>query len=273
MSGKSKDNRKLVLLLIASISVVVLIYCVIRLALYSLSSYNANKEISDLKEKTELADSALTPLKDKDAGDEDQNSGLSGIAVSKYKSLYEENKDFAGWIKIEGTKIDYPVMQTPSDEEYYLHRNFKKLSSDEGLPFIDARSDIVRPSSNIIIYGHNMKSGDMFADLLKYDDYDFYSEHQTIVFDTIFAEGTYTVISVFRTDVSDDSNEDFKFYKFINNTSSYPLSKYLSEIKSCSKHSIPFDPEKVTGLITLSTCEYTKKDGRFVIVAAKMSDI
>ena len=116
-----------------------------------------------------------------------------------------------------------------------------------------------------------MKNGDMFADLLKYSDRDFCETHKTIYFDTIFEEGTYEVISVFRTDVSSDSNEDFMFYEFIDNTASYPLEKYLSEIKTKSIYEIPFDPGKITNLITLSTCEYTKKDGRFVVIAAKTS--
>ena len=273
MGKNQKDSKKLLLLLLASVSVIILIYCIIRLALYSLSSYRTNKEISELKNKTEQSASAITPVSETNAIDSGEKNDPVRISVSKFETLYTENKDFSGWIKIDGTKIDYPVMQTVSDEEYYLHRNFNKLSSDEGLPFIDARCDITRPSANIIIYGHNMKNGDMFADLLKYDSQSFYEDHKTISFDTIFSEGTYQIISVFRTDVSKDSTEDFRFYEFVNNTSSYPLSRYLSEIRTYSIYPIQFDAEKVTELITLSTCEYTKKDGRFVVIAAKLSDI
>ena len=269
MSKESKDNKKLILLAVAAVSLLVLIGCIIKLALYSLSSYDSNKERDELKEKIADEDSVLTPI------DTDNNpeSRQEKINSSRYAALYKENNDFSGWIRIDGTKIDYPVMQTVSDEEYYLHRNFSKESADEGLPFIDARCDIFRPSTNIIIYGHNMKNGDMFADLLKYDSKSYYEQHPTITFDTIFAEGTYRIISVFRTDVSEDSDEDFQFYRFVNDTSSYPLQKYLSEIRAKSCYEIPFDADKVTGLITLSTCEYTKKDGRYVVIAAKMTDI
>lgn len=269
MSSKSKDNKKLVLLIVASVSVVVLIVCVVRLALYSLDSYRSEKNVDNLKEKIENDISSSSG----------EVSGMSGesiseeITVSKFNTLYKENRDFAGWIHIDGTKIDYPVMQTINDEEFYLHRNFYKEESAAGLPFIDCRCDIVRPSTNIIIYGHNMKSGDMFADLLKYDDKDYLEEHDTIVFDTIFRENKYKIISVFRTDVSEDSGEDFKFYTFVNASDSYSLKRYLAEVKSYSKHEIPFDPDKVVSVITLSTCEYTKKDGRYVVIAAKMSDI
>ena len=277
MGNNSKDTKRLVLLLIASVSIIILIYCIIRLALYSLNSYKANKDIDELKEQIEQATPSagdksqfsemLTPT----AADNLTDARAQHASASKYRTLFEQNSDFAGWITIDGTAIDYPVMQTIFDEEYYLHRNFDKLSSDEGLPFIDAKSDIVRPSANIIIYGHNMKNGDMFADLLKYSDQDYYKEHRIVYFDTLFDEGTYEIISVFRADVSPDSEDDFKFYEFIENTDLYPLDKYLSEIKARSIYEIPFDPEKITNLITLSTCEYTKKDGRFVVIAAKTS--
>lgn len=272
MSKESKDNKKLILLTVAAISLIILIVCIIKLALYSLSSYDSNKERDELKEKISESGSGsvLPPINNTENIPEDRQEKIN---ASKYSALYKENNDFSGWIKIDGTNIDYPVMQTVSDEEYYLHRNFKKESADEGLPFIDARCDIFRPSANLIIYGHNMKNGDMFADLLKYDSKSYYEQHPTITFDSIFSEGTYKIISVFRTDVSKDSEEDFQFYRFVNDTSAYPLKTYLSEIKARSCYEIPFDENKVVGLITLSTCEYTKKDGRYVVIAAKMSDI
>ena len=276
MSRNQKNNSKKVLLFIASVSVIILIYCMIRLTIYSLNSYKANKEIDELKQQTSTVsaipsaafDNSVVPSADA------QESAMSSKSSSgsKYMSLLEQNSDFAGWIKIEGTKIDYPVMQTVSDEEYYLHRSFAKEYSDEGLPFIDSACDIARPSTNIIIYGHNMKNGDMFADLLKYSDSGFWKDHKTINFDTVFQESTYTVISVFRIDVSDESPENLRFYEFINNTESYTLEQFLSEIKEKSAYEIPFETDKITHIITLSTCEYTKKDGRFVVIAAKTSD-
>ena len=275
MSQKKNESGKLVLLLIASVSIVVLIYCVVRLTLYTLSTGKSRNEIKDLKSKTE-SEQAVTPYLISDSGSIKTNDdeGVKELSVlSKYKPLYKDNSDFSGWVTIDGTKIDYPIMQTIDDEEFYLHKNFNKEKSDEGLPFIDARCDITLPSSNLIVYGHNMKNGDIFADLLKFSDKDYLDKHPFVKFDTIYETGIYKIISVFRVDVSGEDPNEFKFYEFVNDSESYPLSRYLSEIKSHSLFEIPFEEENVLSLITLVTCEYTKKDGRMVMIAAKMSDI
>ena len=82
-----------------------------------------------------------------------------GTVIGKYVDLYEANSDIIGWITVEGTKIDYPVMQTQDDPEFYLRRNFQKEHATAGVPFMDASSDIFVPTSNFLIYGHNMKNG------------------------------------------------------------------------------------------------------------------
>ena len=99
-----------------------------------------------------------------------------GTVIGKYVDLYEANSDIIGWITVDGTKIDYPVMQTQDDPEFYLRRNFQKEHATAGVPFMDASSDIFVPTSNFLIYGHNMKNGTMFHDMLKYKDKSFYQE-------------------------------------------------------------------------------------------------
>ena len=96
------------------------------------------------------------------------------------RNLYLENADMVGWIQIEGTKIDYPVMQTPADPNYYLKHDFEKHYTDYGCPFMQADCDALAPSDNLIIYGHNMKDGSMFADLAKYRSNDFWQNHKTV---------------------------------------------------------------------------------------------
>ena len=96
--------------------------------------------------------------------------------------LYAQNSDLVGWIRVDGTRIDYPVMQTPDNPEYYLHRDFNKEYSDSGTPFLDANSRI-GGTWNWIIYGHNMKFGTMFHDLQKYDSKEFWDAHKTFSVD------------------------------------------------------------------------------------------
>jgi len=274
MSGDNKDGKKLGLLLIASLSVIVLLYCIIRLALYSLKNYEQDRSISELKELKNNAE-ALTPTFPASSqsiiSKNTETISDTDEVLLKYRTLYSDNSDLAGWIKVDGTKIDYPVMQTVSDEEYYLHRNFKRLSSDEGLPFADARCDLTTPGENVIIYGHNMKNGDMFADLLKYEDEDFFNSHSSISFDTLFDEKEYKVISVFRTDVSADCKDGFRFYEFVKSSSERSLTDFIAEAVKNSIYKVSFDPGKVKGLLTLCTCEYSNKDGRFVVIAADFS--
>lgn len=78
-----------------------------------------------------------------------------------------------GWIKIDGTAIDYPVMYTPNDGDFYLTHGFNKQKARNGVPFIDQRCTVEPPGTNIIIYGHHMKNGTMFADLAQYKDKNF----------------------------------------------------------------------------------------------------
>ena len=273
MQDNKKDNGKLALILVASLSVIVLIFCVVRLAIYKLSSYKTNKEVKELEEQIDDDPAALPTVLPAQNSSSEASKPQKKEILSKYSLLREQNKDFSGWIKISGTNISYPVMKNDNDGEYYLHRNFSKASSDEGLPFIDQRCDISSPSKNIIIYGHNMKNGDMFADLLKYEDPEYLIKHDTVSIDTVYEEGTYTIISVFRTDVSEESHEEFKFYEFVDEKTPGEFEAYIKAAKDASLYSIPFEETGITGLITLSTCEYTKKDGRFVIIAAKYADI
>ena len=116
--------------------------------------------INGMKEQNALED-----LKDLQTEREDLITD-KGTVMGKYADLYLANGDIIGWVTVEDTKIDYPVMQTQSDPEYYIRRGFDKESTSSGTPFMDATSDIFVPTSNFLIYGHNMKNGTMFHDLL-----------------------------------------------------------------------------------------------------------
>ena len=105
--------------------------------------------------------------------DTQQETASEPEKQASYRNLYLENADMVGWIQIEGTSIDYPVMQTPADPNYYLKHDFEKHYTDYGCPFMQADCDALAPSDNLIIYGHNMKDGSLFADLAKYGSKDF----------------------------------------------------------------------------------------------------
>ena len=115
---------------------------------------------------------------------EELAAAQAALAHEKYGALFEQNEDFIGWIKIDGTKIDYPVMQSPNNPDYYLKHSFEKAYSDYGVPYID-EACATGISNNLVIYGHHMKNGTMFSDLCNYTDADFCKEHPIINFDTL----------------------------------------------------------------------------------------
>ncbi len=116
-------------------------------------------------------------------------------------ALIAENADCIGWLSVDGTNISYPVMHTPSDPQKYLRRNFYGKYSQSGVPSIDGRCSL--QSTNLIIYGHNMKNGTMFSDLKKYLDSEFLNAHRTVKFETVDGIRCFTVTEILRTDITD----------------------------------------------------------------------
>ena len=277
MSENKAANRKLVLLLIIVVSIIILIVCAIRLSLYSLSAYEDSLDNAKLKKM--VGESSVTLAQDFETGryvvsdDTDISASPEEKQVlDKYRTLYDMNPDIVGWISIDGTNVDYPVMQTVYDEEYYLHRNYYKEETKSGLPFMDNRCITRLPSTNLIIYGHNMKSGAMFADLLKYESKSYYEKHKFIRFDTIYEEAMYEIIAVFKSNVSYVGENTFKFYNFIQADTPEEFENYYNTIRSMSLYDIEATAVSSDYLITLSTCEYSVEDGRFVVVARRISN-
>ena len=260
------------LLLIAVVSILVLLVCVFLLITYSLKSYKQSLLHSSLRGL--VGDSQVELTTDFSSGRTAVSNGgfgSDGQILDKYRTLYDMNNDIVGWISIEDTKVDYPVMQTLDDEEFYLHRNYYREESSEGLPFMDSRCIITAPSSNLIIYGHNMKNGTMFADLLKYESKSYYQKHKYIRFDTIYEEAIYEIVAVFRSRVAFKDENTFRFYNFIQADFEEEFDSYYDTIRSMSLYDIEAEAMPSDYLLTLSTCEYTVEDGRFVVVARKIA--
>lgn len=182
-------------------------------------------------------------------------------------NLYLINNDVVGWIRIEGTNINYPVMQ---NSEYYLRRNIYKEYSTYGTPFLADYCNI-NLSDNLIIYGHHIKSGMMFADLDKYKSYDYYLNHKTIKLyklqRTETIEEEYKIISCFKTTVNKGG---FKYYDFFNAASEADYNSFVEQCRELSFYNTEDTAKYRDKLITLSTCEYSLNNGRMVVVAKKI---
>lgn len=189
------------------------------------------------------------------------------VMLAKYVGLYEENKDLAGWLSIEGMKIDYPVMQG-EDDEYYLHHDFYGEDSKYGCLYVRGRADL-DAGTNFIIYGHNMKDGSMFGELDMYLKESFYKEHPTISFDTLYEERTYDIIAVFRSQVYNADDDVFKYYRFYEADTQEEFEDFYGNIKELSLYDTGVEARYGDTFLTLSTCAYHVPDGRLVVVAKR----
>ncbi|MDE7299364.1 MAG: class B sortase [Lachnospiraceae bacterium] len=196
-------------------------------------------------------------------------TGADSDILYKYSVLYKRNSDMAGWIQIPGTVVNYPVMLTPDDEEYYLKKGFDKKFDINGIPFMDARCSVAEPTTNFLIYGHNMKNGSMFSALLNYEREDFYKEHPGIRFDTIYETGQYEIVGVFRTQIAFEGEETYRYYQFIQAESRKEYDAYIAYVKENAFYDTGITAEYGTQLLTLSTCDRSIEEGRLVVVARK----
>ncbi len=253
--------------------ILLLIAAAVCLSIYIINTIKGYKSKKELQEMTEIVGVTIEEgeidlpgiftSKDTNEADRPQMPEI----LEKYKNLYYINSDFVGWIKSENTVLNYPVMQNGT---YYLYRNFKGEDDNYGLPFLDYRCDIKEPSMNYIIHGHNMRSGDMFAEILKYRNNSYYVKHKKIFFDTIFETGTYEVFAAFKVSVNKKSKEYFDYYDFIDTDSESEFNNFIYNIKQHDFYETNIWPSYGDRLLTLSTCEYSVEDGRFVVMARKI---
>ena len=150
--------------------------------------------------------------------------------LPQYQALYAQNSDLAGWIQIDGTNINYPVMQSKHDPDFYLKHNFEKADSPHGCPYVQANCDLQTPSDNILVYGHNMKDGTMFSDLLQYKRESFWEQHRIIRFDTMTAQAEYTVMAVFRGEAEDL----FAYYQCTDTETPQEFAAYVDACKNAA---------------------------------------
>lgn len=269
----SKKTKKRLLNILTVICILVAIGCGGYLAYYYYTSSKTEAEFNELRDlKIDIP--TVDASNGTGANPDVEMVDIGGVSVQKkFEKLYQVNKDFIGWITIADTVIDYPVMYTPNDAEngeFYIHRDFDMNYSAAGLPFIDRYCRIEEPTDNIIIYGHNMNSGTMFHDILKYQEQEFYEEHKTFTFDTIYGDGTYEVVVAFYGQILPEESTDFKYYEFVNAGNKEEFMHFVDNVKAMSVIDTGVEVEYGDTLVTLSTCAYHVKDGRFAVIAKKI---
>ena len=240
-------------------------------ALFLFSGVMLYRQYADEKQSAEAFDNIAALVQDEtppaDEPQESETPQPEQTAFEKYAAVYEQNSDFVGWISIEGTNIDYPVMQTVDNPNYYLKHSFEKTYSDYGVPYVD-EACAVDQSNNIVIYGHHMKNKTMFSSLVNYANKAYFDEHPVIRFDTLFGFGEYRVIAAFSFDTN---NETFRYNEYTD-MNEEKFDEFISECMARSAYDTGYTAEYGDRLLTLSTCEYTHTNGRFVVVAKLISE-
>ena len=164
----------------------------------------------------------------------ESDSSVKTERMLKLENLQKENNDIVAWIEIEKTNINYPVLQG-NDNDFYMNHNYKKGYSQSGSIFLDKDCSLFPLSSNLLIYGHNMKNGTMFKDLLKYESKKYFESHSNIRFTTNMEDSTYEIISAFKSKVYYASEKNvFRYYYFINANSEDDFNEFVNNVKKSS---------------------------------------
>lgn len=186
---------------------------------------------------------------------------------TEYAALYAENSDFAGWVHIDNTGIDYPVMFTPQEPEYYLRRAFDKTDSQSGTPFVSADSTI--DSDFFIIYGHNMKNDTMFGTLDYYKEKSFWEENPRLSFTTVTEKREYEIFAALQTRVLYQDEAGYRYYFQVGDLTEEAFDELTGWFQQNALYDTGITPTYGEQLVVLSTCSYHTDNGRFIIAARR----
>ncbi len=255
-----------------------IIILLLLIVILAISSFFIIKEFAENKKETDIYDELQeivieenTDIDTKNVDTEIEKS--EGKSSNKYnlENIAKINSDVVGWIKIENTNIDYPIMQ---NGDYYLHKDIYKNYSSHGTPYLAPFCNL-KKSDNLIIYGHHMKDNTMFSQLEKYKNYNFYLNHKYIKFFTIedgkTIENNYEVMIAFKTIAYSD--EGFRYYSYTDFQNYEDYEEFVENCRNLEFYYTGVDGTHQDKYITLSTCEYSQKNGRMIIVAKKIKKI
>lgn len=239
------------------------IYILLILLLIGIMLISSNLLYKDLKEnkKQEAVFEELIEIVE-------SSNNESEKSFTDYSTIFDKNEDMVAWLKIDNSNINYPVMQTKDKPNYYLYKNFYKEYSAYGTPYISEKCDIY-DSDNIIIYSHNMNNKEMFGELENYKSEEYYNSHKIIQFITKEEIYNYEIISVFKTTVY--NKNCFEYYQFTDSQSKGEFDTFIKKCKELSFYDTKVTAEYGDKLITLSTCDYSTKNSRLVVVAKRLN--
>ncbi len=236
-----------------------IILIIVLVANIVISTFYLLKNQQEDKEQDKIFSEIQEIIKEEDTEEKREDT----INIDK---LYEINNDIVAWVKIEGTNINYPVMQTKDRPDYYLYKNFYKKYSISGTPYMAESCDI-ETSDNLIIYGHNMSNHRIFGELKYYKKEEYCKSHNIINLYTMNGITKYEVMAVLRTNI----NTGFKYYRFYKAQDEGEFDTFVKKCKELSFFDTGVTAKYGEKILTLSTCEGSQKDVRFIVVAKSIS--
>lgn len=234
---------------------------------YFIDSHNHQSQYEDLASIVESVQKE-TEGSDPSDGPAPTDPSSEKPILPEYQELYELNNDLVGWLKIDGTRVNYPVLQSPDSPDFYLYRDFYKERNIRGNLYARETCDINKPSDNITIYGHYMADGTMFHDLHNYMDEKFYKEHDIIIFDTLTEHHKYRIFAVFKTTAS--IGQGFPYHRFEDAATEQEFNEFIRSCITLSLYDTGIVPVYGDKIICLSTCEYSRENGRLVVAAYRI---
>ena len=244
---------------------VLYVFCIMLLiSSILISSYFIYKELKENKKQENNFEELIEIVEQTNPEDKEQVETVINI-----DNLYAINSDIVGWLRINDTTINYPIMQIKSNPNYYLHRDFYKKYSSYGTPYMSEECNI-NTSDNLVIYGHHMNHKKVFGALENYKSKEFYENHKVIEFTTLEEMKKYEIFAVFKTVVY--SKNTFKYYNSVNFSNEDEFNTFVNKCKELSFYETHIKPKYHDKFITLSTCEYSNKNGRLVVIAREINN-
>lgn len=275
-----KNSRKILSAILAAAALLCLVSAIVLTALRFTDTMQTRSTTDELRSSAEpLTPESSSepeespsppPVPESSTEPEETPEPTPSPVANPYLDSFLANDDMAAWLRIPETDIDYPVMWTPRDEEFYLRRGFDGARNQNGCLILDTDSCLDPLTTNLIIHGHNMRSGTMFGTLENYENETYCQEHGSIILYTKECQRNYEVVAVFRSQVYKKSDTVFKFYKFFQADTQEEFDDFYSNIKALSLYDTGVTAEFGDHFITLTTCSYHVEQGRFVVVAKEV---
>ena len=227
----------------------------------AMAGHNAEEPVVVLPKETKEKPDAKQPLKEPEV-------------LEQYKEFYESHPTLYGWLKIEDTELDLPVMRADGtlDAGYYLDHSYDDVPDEEGALFVDPDCGFEPGHRNIVVYGHNMRNGEMFGCLKQYEGEAFFRAHSVVWFDTLYETGKFEIIAVLRTRILNEGEAGFRYYQLFRFETEQQYKDCEAFINQNRIHGQQIQLTKDDELLMLSTCEYTQDNGRLVVVGRRIVD-